>query len=296
MSNLLQRVIVAVIAIPIVLFIVLYKPIAFFGLVLILTGLAAQEYFGLVRAKGNIPLSNLGITMAVLFAATFGKFRLIALLSDLGISSFSPETDLLIVLLIVLVIVTMTVELFRGLQNPIQNTATTLFGSLYTGIGIGSIFGIYEYFAVKNIGKESFDILPPGIFIVVMLISIWSCDSFAYFAGRAFGKHKLFERVSPKKTWEGAIAGLLGSIMTWIIAPMIADQLIDIKTVHLVMFGIIAGGMGQIGDLAESLLKRDANVKDSSHLIPGHGGVLDRLDSLLFVAPIILLYLTLIKV
>jgi len=296
MSNLVQRVLVAVIAIPLVLFIVLYKPIAFFGLVLLLTGLGAQEYYGLSRTKGYLPSVEIGITIAVLIAATFGKFRLLSVMNELGIPGFPPETDLLTVILILSLIVVMAIELFRGYKNPIENTAATLFGALYIGIGIGSIFGVFEYFTVRNIGLESFDILPPGIFIVVMLSSIWICDSFAYFAGKAFGKHKLFERVSPNKTWEGSIAGLIGCILTWVIAPSILHQLTVIPTAHIIVFGIIAGVMGQVGDLAKSLLKRDANVKDSSQLIPGHGGVIDRMDSLMFVAPLILLYLTIFKV
>lgn len=295
MSNLLQRVAVAVIAIPLVIFIVLNKPIAFFGLVLLLTGLVSQEYFGLVRSKGYIPHVGIGVTLAVLVAATFGKFRLHSILNEFGISEFSPETDLLVFILIFSLIVILMLELFRGYKNPIENTSSTIFGILYAGAGIGSIFGIFEYFTIRNIGLEIYDIIPPGIFIIVMLTSVWICDSFAYFAGKAFGRTKLLERVSPKKTWEGSIAGLIGSIITWVIAPIILQELTGIKVVHLVVFGLIAGIMGQIGDLTESLLKRDANVKDSSQLIPGHGGVLDRLDSLLFVAPIVLLYLTIIK-
>jgi len=296
MSNLVQRVLVAVIAIPLVLFIVLYKPIAFFGLVLLLTGLGAQEYFGLARTKGYLPSVEIGVTIAVLIAATFGKFRLLSVINELGVPGFPPETDLLTIILILSLIIVMTIELFRGYKNPIENTAATLFGALYIGIGIGSIFGVFEYFTVKNIGLESFDILPPGIFIVVLLSSIWICDSFAYFAGKAFGKHKLFERVSPNKTWEGSVAGLVGCILTWIIAPTILHQMTVVPTTHLVVLGVIAGIMGQVGDLAKSLLKRDANVKDSSQLIPGHGGVIDRMDSLMFVAPLILLYLTIFKI
>lgn len=296
MSNLVQRVLVAVIAIPLVLFIVLYKPLAFFGLVLLLTGLGTQEYYGLARTKGYLPSIEIGITIAVLIAATFGKFRLLSVINELGVSGFPPETDLLATILILSFIVVMAIELFRGYKNPIENTATTLFGALYIGIGIGSIFGVFEYFTVKNIGLETFDVLPPGIFIVVMLSSIWICDSFAYFAGKAFGKHKLFERVSPNKTWEGSIAGLIGCILTWLVAPLFLHKMSLIPTAHIILFGVIAGIMGQVGDLAKSLLKRDANVKDSSQLIPGHGGVIDRMDSLMFVAPLILLYLTIFKV
>ncbi|MEP7219062.1 MAG: phosphatidate cytidylyltransferase, partial [Bacteroidota bacterium] len=122
--------------------------------------------------------------------------------------------------------------------------------------------------------------------------AIWTCDSFAYYAGRSFGKHKLFERVSPKKTWEGAVAGAIGGV-----AAMIGMQqwFLPYLTVgDAVVIGFIAGVFGQLGDLAESHMKRDAGVKDSSQIIPGHGGIFDRFDSLLFVAPLVYIYLNFI--
>ncbi|MBK7257385.1 MAG: phosphatidate cytidylyltransferase [Ignavibacteriae bacterium] len=125
--------------------------------------------------------------------------------------------------------------------------------------------------------------------VLTIFAAIWVCDSAAYFAGRAFGKHKLFERVSPKKTWEGAIAGFLGAIAAFLI--MQALVLPYLTVTQALVCGMIVGIFGQLGDLVESLLKRDAGVKDSSSLIPGHGGVLDRFDSILFVSPLLFLYL-----
>lgn len=127
-----------------------------------------------------------------------------------------------------------------------------------------------------------------AVVILVVFAGIWTCDSFAYFGGRAFGKHKLFERVSPKKTWEGAISGGLGGIAACVALAIALDGLLWYDGL---LIGLIAGVFGQVGDLAESHLKRACDVKDSSQLIPGHGGVLDRFDSLLFVAPVVYLYM-----
>ncbi|KXK56872.1 MAG: phosphatidate cytidylyltransferase [Chlorobi bacterium OLB7] len=127
--------------------------------------------------------------------------------------------------------------------------------------------------------------------IMAILVSIWTCDSFAYYGGRLFGKHKLFERVSPKKTWEGAISGAFGAVGAMLAMRALALPFLTVT--DAIVMGLICGIFGQLGDLAESHLKRDAGVKDSSQLIPGHGGILDRFDSLLFVSPMIYLYLLL---
>ncbi len=293
MSNLVQRVLVAVIAIPIILFIVLFKPIALFALAVILAGLTVYEYYGLAKVKGYSPQIVIGIILTMLIAISFGKFRLQSLIAPLGISVISPQFEMLGVLIMLGAVVILCVELYRALPNPIEQTAITLFGAIYIGVGMGSVFGINEYFTIKNTGMDHFDILPPGYFIVVLLVSIWVCDSAAYFAGKAFGKHKISQRISPGKTWEGAIAGFFCCVAVWVAAPLVIYKLSALPLHHVITIGIITGAIGQFGDFSKSLLKRDAGVKDSSNLIPGHGGVLDRLDSILFAAPMVLLYLQL---
>lgn len=295
MSNLAQRILVAAIGIPLVLFVVLTKPLAFFGLILLLTGLAAHEYYGLAKTKGYRPLVYVGTTLATLIATTFGKFRVLSMVQSEEDALGLPAFDLIGMLLIGGMLVIMITELFRGFPKPTENMATTLFGAVYTGLGIGSVYGIYEFFTAMNVDKEVFDVISPGYFITVMLAAIWISDSAAYFAGRAWGKKKLYERVSPGKTWIGAIAGLVAAVMCWLITPNIIYQFSLFTNVELLFFGIITGVIGPIGDLAESLIKRDAGVKDSSTLIPGHGGILDRLDSIMFVAPALLVYLELVR-
>jgi len=291
MSNLIQRVLVAVIAIPVVLFIVLYKPVAFFMLAVILAGLTVHEYYGLAKVKGYRPQVAIGVILTMLVTLSFGKFRLQSLLAPLGISVISPQFDMLGVLMMLGAIVILSVELFRNLPNPIEETAITLFGAIYIGVGLGSMFGIHEYFTLKNTGMDHFDFLPPGYFILALLVSIWVGDSAAYFAGKAFGKHKISIRISPGKSWEGAAACFLACIAVWVAAPKAIYKLSSLSLGHCLAIGIIVGIVGQFGDFGKSLLKRDAGVKDSSNLIPGHGGVLDRLDSIIFAAPMVLLYL-----
>ncbi len=295
MSNLAQRILVAAIGIPLVLFVVLTKPLAFFGLILLLTGLAAHEYYGLAKTKGYRPLVYVGTTLATMIAMTFGKFRVLSFVQSEENTLGLPAFDLIGMLLIGGMLVIMITELFRGFPKPTENMATTLFGAVYTGIGIGSVYGIYEFFTAMNVDKEVFDVISPGYFITAMLAAIWISDSAAYFAGRAWGKKKLYERVSPGKTWVGAIAGLVTAVMCWLVTPNLIYQFSLFTNVELLLFGLITGIIGPIGDLAESLIKRDAGVKDSSTLIPGHGGILDRLDSIMFVGPTLLLYLEVVR-
>ena len=125
-----------------------------------------------------------------------------------------------------------------------------------------------------------------------ILIIIWSNDTFAYLVGKNFGKRKLFEKVSPKKTIEGFIGGLISGVIS---ALVIAFTTSSLSILHWIVLSIIISIFGTIGDLVASKFKREANIKDSSNLIPGHGGFLDRLDSLIFVSSFVYLYLQLIN-
>lgn len=129
-----------------------------------------------------------------------------------------------------------------------------------------------------------------GMYLMACVFaSIWACDSVAYFVGRAIGKHKIAPRLSPKKSWEGALAGLLGAAAAFAgMAQWLFPQ--TVSPAEGLLLGTLIGIVGPVGDFAESMLKRDAGIKDSSHLIPGHGGVLDRFDSALFAAPVVVLW------
>jgi phosphatidate cytidylyltransferase len=293
MSNLAQRILVAVIAIPVICYIILYKPIGLLGLTILFALLAVHEFYGLAKAKGFVPQTILGLTLTALIVVSFAHYQLLhaAAFLHLHLSVATLTIYLLPLIMIVGIIAIFTSELFKGYPNPFVQVSVTIGGAVYIGFGLGAFFGIRE--SLMDTDGSSVN---GAFFLIMMLVSIWICDSAAFFVGRAFGRHKISKRVSPNKSWEGGIAGLIASVAAWLIARTLIGGLEAVSLSTAIALGIIAGGFGQVGDFAESMLKRDAGVKDSSTLIPGHGGVLDRIDSILFVAPLTYVYLQLFGV
>lgn len=266
-SNTVKRVIVSVISIPIILAISYIGSYIFFSFVVAIALTSFYEFSLLVKNKG------ISVNIWV------GYFSLIFL----AVNEFSNVFNTYTFILILMVAIS-ALELFRNKDSAINNIGTTLLGIFYIGAFASSLIGIREFYpAVGDI------YLRGGYLIISIFITIWICDSAAFFGGTALGKHKLFLRVSPNKSWEGAIFGFIFAILSMILLKEILLNFLSWETV--IAFGIIIGTVGQIGDLIESLFKRDAGVKDSSGIIPGHGGIFDRFDSILFTAPVILLYL-----
>jgi phosphatidate cytidylyltransferase len=182
--------------------------------------------------------------------------------------------------IIVIVLLTVIWELFSDKENSGQNISVTMAGILFVPILLGTAIDIRQ-----------FDSLMGTQLTLALVLSVWACDSAAFIFGTKFGDIKIFPRVSPNKSWAGSIAGLIASLSVFYLfyhQGWLGDYF-SIK--DTIVFGIITGVFGQIGDFAESLLKRDANVKDSGTLLQGHGGVLDRFDSLIFATPLTYLYI-----
>lgn len=309
MSNLAIRVIVALIAIPLILFLTIQGGVLFFLFVAAVSGLALHEYYSLAKAKGMSPQVGLGIVFGLCVNAAFfhGKlqYALLGLLVPRGIEVPLPTmAQLLLILYLLFVPLVLLVELFRNRPQAMMNVASTVFGVSYVSLFLGALIGlrelfvpadfpVYAHFQVTGIAVspevEETIYRWGGLTVIAVMASIWICDSAAYFAGRAIGRHKLFERVSPKKTWEGATAGFVFAVLAFVAAKALVLPYMSYGSA--VLCGAIVGVFGQLGDLVESLLKRDAGVKDSSALIPGHGGVFDRFDSLIFVSPLLFFYL-----
>ena len=178
----------------------------------------------------------------------------------------------------------MGIVLFSGVLFLVPSNERGL--QVFSRLGAGLIylpFLLVFLVKLREVGEDE------GLkWIFLLLVITWAADSGAYFAGRAFGKNKLFPRVSPKKTWEGVFGGVgLGIIVAVLFLNW---QLTDIPLYHGVILGIILSGVSVVGDLVESMMKRATGVKDSGTILPGHGGVLDRVDSILFTAPITFLY------
>lgn len=305
-ENLLKRIVVAAVAIPVIIMATLWGSYWFLLLIALISSISLYEFYGLMRKKGAYPLVSLGLLTGLLVNITFIYERLQIEVYQFFLNYGFPlrmfsQLQLLLVIEILFVLVVIAIELFRSKGSASLNIATTIAGVMIISLFFGTLIRLRELFPfgfpVHQFMGSTFasdDQLLRinawgGYTVLSLFVSIWVCDTAAYFAGSSFGKHKLFPRVSPGKTWEGAIAGLIGAVATMILAQIFF--LGYLSMVHALVLGTFVGVFGQLGDLVESRLKRDAEVKDSSSLIPGHGGMYDRFDSLVFLAPIVYLYI-----
>jgi phosphatidate cytidylyltransferase len=289
-SELARRVSFGVVAAPIAIAIVLYGGAALAALLAIAAAIAAWEFFRLARATGLTPLDDAGIIIA-------GLTPLVVHARFLHL--YEPDASIGVVSLasIAMLFVLALAIWLRGVAGrPIGAVSATVFGAAYTGGMLSFAYAIryHEYAfapAAVTLGHWTFAVASGGLLLLIPLLATWASDTGAYAAGRTMGRHKLIPSVSPGKTIEGAIGGLLASVIVswaltrWLLRPA-AHLDFRWAPTGVILFGVVVSAVAQVGDIAESLLKRDAGVKDSSTLIPGHGGVLDRVDSLLFVLPV----------
>jgi len=267
LSNNATRIIVSIIAIPVVIAAAYFGKVYFFLFTLAISLLSFIEFSMMANIKGAKPNVLIGLFSILL----------------IFLNQYSMLLDYYPLLLSMLIIL-LIVELFRNNGSAIMNLGSTLLGILYFGLFGSALLSLREIYPdVGNLYYRG------GVLIITILASIWICDSAAYFGGTALGKHKLFPRVSPNKSWEGAVFGFVFAIITVIIARFLVLDFLSWTAV--LSIGIIVGIIGQLGDLVESLFKRDAGIKDSSGWIPGHGGIFDRFDSLLITAPAVYLLL-----
>ena len=180
---------------------------------------------------------------------------------------------------ILYLIIRFVAPLYIHRDDPLSTTAHSMMGQMYTALPIAMLLCSYH--------------ISPNV-VMLMFIMIWLNDTGAFCVGTLLGRHRLFERISPKKSWEGFLGGLAFAITAGIVAATYMPSLIENRsTLSMAIFGVIVAVMSTWGDLVESQIKRTLNIKDSGKLLPGHGGILDRIDSLLLVAPATLLYLLL---
>ncbi|MCF8459218.1 MAG: phosphatidate cytidylyltransferase [Flavobacteriales bacterium] len=267
MPELATRIIVGLIAFGIFLFCIFTHQVGFlvfFGFTLIV---GLMEFYNLIDMGGFKPQRLTGYILGI------------TMFLGNGLMTFYdyPQKFLLFPLLCLFLI--LPIELYRKREHPFTNIAHGLLGIIYVAIPVTLLI---------NIVHPNDEIGYNPLFFVGWLMLILSSDSGAYLAGTAFGKHKLFERISPKKSWEGAIGGLLMSVAFAVGFSYFLDFLTVWEWIGLSVISVVAG---IYGDLVESLLKRNVGAKDSGTLLPGHGGVLDRLDSIVLATPFAFVYL-----
>jgi phosphatidate cytidylyltransferase len=289
-SELFKRVLVAIIGIPLTVFLIYIGGVAFAIAVAIISSLAIIELFNFFRKKGISPFTKTSI---------FANLILITVTYLYIHNSLKQESNelLLFALLIIIILIFLLKGLWSKKQGAMLNIITSLGGFFYISLTFIFLILLREFgnlYFIVNRGVSIDSNIIAGKepdFLISLLIAIWLCDTMAFFVGKSIGKYKLFPSVSPKKTWEGAIGGFFGAVGGFVLCTQFPFLLNDFPISQAVIIGIIIGIAGQIGDLAESKLKRDAGVKDSSSILPGHGGILDRFDSIMFVLPIIFIYL-----
>lgn len=309
-TNLLPRLVVAIIAVPLILGICYFGGLWFLFFVLAIGVLSLIEFLSLAKIKGANPQTVVAVVFLVLLHLSFFHEQIqnfiLPIYIDNGGISLLQKLQLFVTVLFLFLVITLIVELYRNKGSIFLNVGSTVFGVAYIGIFLAALVGIRELFGAEFPYHLAIQFIPEtspfsddmlqsttyawgGITVIAIFASIWICDTAAYFGGLSMGKHKLFPRVSPNKSWEGAVWGFAGAIITMVALQVYA--LPYLKVHQAIVIGVIIGLFGQIGDLIESLIKRDANVKDSSNFIPGHGGILDRFDSLIYVSPILYLYI-----
>jgi phosphatidate cytidylyltransferase len=246
---------------------------------------ALHEFYKLMEIKQLTPNKTIGFSVGLLwylfsFFWCADELELIevkgSVLMFLLFSSF------------VLIFIVSSIELFRNKEKPFENIAVTIFGVLYAVLP----FCLFHFIAcpdslsLLSFGTKHYE----SLIVFGLFLLIWSNDTFAYLVGSFIGKHKMYERISPGKTWEGTIGGAL---LTVIFSAFFYKWFGVLSSKDWILIGVIVAVFGTIGDLIESMLKRSVGVKDSGNVMPGHGGILDRFDSLIYVLPFVFLLLLL---
>ncbi len=275
-SELARRVVFALVAIPLVLLVVWYGGLPLAALVATAAALGAGELFGLAERTGTRPARTLGIA-----SATVVPLLVWLALDRPEVNEALADSGIYAVALWLVLLLAWTLAARAPGERPLSAAGVTLLGVAYTGALPAAIILIRH----GALPPRSW----PGLWLVCFPLAItWVCDTAAMFGGRTFGGPRLWPVVSPGKTRSGAAAGVVGALA---VAPIFSTWVfprwgLDLGLGRALAIAAVLSVVGQVGDLAESLFKREAGVKDSSDLLPGHGGILDRLDSLYFVMPV----------
>jgi phosphatidate cytidylyltransferase len=264
-ANLVKRLATAGIAGPLILALLFFgPPSAWFWFLFVATGIGAWELFGMslpedTVARALATLTTMGVTAVVWF--------------------FGHDPRALLALGLAVPLLAQLIVLWRLGEIPTAaiRVTTTVFGAFWLGVGMAALAVVR-----RDAGDDG-----PGWVVLALMLS-WLSDTGAYFAGRFLGKRKLYEAVSPKKTIAGAFGGVGGAVAGALLAHY--GFLRSLPLAHGIALALVAGSLGQAGDLGESLLKRSFGVKDSGGIVPGHGGILDRVDALLVTGGFCCLY------
>lgn len=287
-NTLITRTLTAIVFVAVLLGAILFNYITFSVLFLIVSVWGLFEFYKLSEKLGAKPYKAIGLLSGSILYC-YGVYQ------NSNVSLYI-SSEKLFLLAIPLVFGVFIAGLFDKKPNTILNIAHTLMGIVYAVIPFVFLLNISCFdrnYTQHHVSENWSDNFAPYNYHYVLgiILLIWACDVSAYLVGSLIGKNKLYERISPGKTWEGTIGA---TILTIGCSLVISKWYPELATKHWIMISIMVSVLGTIGDLVESMLKRQAGVKDSGKIMPGHGGILDRFDSLLFVSPFIYCYLAFI--
>jgi phosphatidate cytidylyltransferase len=270
-NNLQKRSLTGIVFVAVLLGGTIFHPVSFilvFGALLFFTQL---EFYRLIEKAGFSPQKTVGLTLGILLFATCAAI----------VNGFIPAQ--LCLLFIPMLIFLFLFEVLRNRNGALQNSALTLLGFVYIAIPFSLLnFIVFPGFPTNTAFHPW---ILAGVFFIV-----WMYDSTAYLFGTKFGKHKMCKTISPKKSWEGFIAGTVFAIVMGILNAVIFQSLSMLSWMIVALLAVV---FGTFGDIFESKIKRELNIKDSGNILPGHGGFLDRFDSLLFAIPVVFIWLIL---
>ena len=267
-----RRLVTATLGVPLLLVTAWFGHFVFLGVVNLMILVGLWEFYRMMEAKGARPYKAIGI-LSGLALSWYVFFR----------SGVYSNLFLTLVLLLI-----MLLEL--GRRNPVRavfHISSTIFGVLYVSWLGSHLILLRELPNLPDLAGMDYSVGARCVFLTLVLV--WSSDTTAYFVGSAMGRRPLLERVSPSKTLEGGLGGLAAAVVAAIICKYTFAGFLNLYAAFAL--GVIVSIFGQMGDLAESLIKRDVMIKDTSTALPGHGGMLDRFDSLLFAAPLVYYFL-----
>ena len=263
----LKRAITGGIFVAVLVLAIVYGELYFHALFGLIAVISLNEFYKLFPKKRLSPNIGFGIVIGLLLYIA-GAWSL----------SYGDHSKYLIGLLILSFPLLAFGELFRKHKAPFQNIAVTIIGWVYIVLPL-----ILLHLLMWDENMESWSNYLP---VLTIFILVWTSDTFAYLVGRNFGRHKLFKRISPNKTWEGFAGGVIFAGIVGYIISVLTNGSVS----FYVGLGLIIGCIGTIGDLVESMLKRSLDIKDSGNILPGHGGLLDRIDAVLYVIPVVYFY------
>lgn len=283
MNETLTRWLTAMVLVPAVLWVIVQGGLVYLGVVMVFVLLGQREFYHLIEEKGARPLWGLGL-------AAGGALPIVAYVGNEYHATLLMTASLLAL---------MVAQLRkRNITEALASISGTFFGVFYVGWLLSHAVALRNFHSTGishygQLGAQELGLVPGvGIFLMILTLTIVvNCDTGAYFAGRAWGRHKLAPQVSPGKTFEGAAGGIVWGTIAGLICKAIFDQFwpalsLPIPWSAILGCGVLLSIVGIIGDLVESLLKRDAKLKDTGALLPGMGGVLDRIDSPLLAIPV----------